>query len=132
MIALAEHVRNARLQAVADALDDGSAAATLVLYDGAQPDPGAPITDQTQLAAHAFSRPAAATIESGKLTFAAIADAMAAAAGIAAWARAFDGAGAWVMDMDVGEAGSGAAVIISSTTLYAGALVRVVSATLTE
>lgn len=132
MIALAEAIRNVRLQAVGTALDAGATPATLILYDGTRPDAGAAITGQIALATHAFQQPSVAQIDAGVLTFAAIDDAMADAAGKVTWARALDGAGAWVMDMDAGEQGSGADVIISKTTLYVGALVKVVSATLTE
>jgi len=130
MIALADALKNARLQALADAIDAGSGPGVLNIYDGTRPAAGAAVTTQTQLASLAFAAPCAADISAGVLTFDAIADVMALADGAASWARITDAAGAFVADADVGE--TGADIIISQAQIYSGGQVSVTAASITE
>lgn len=59
-------------------------------------------------------------------------DVMAVADGVAGFVRLKDGAGNPVMDLSAGGVGSGAAVIISPVTIYAGGNLRVIRLKLTE
>ena len=59
-------------------------------------------------------------------------DVMAVAYGVAGFVRLKDGAGNPVMDLSAGGVGSGAAVIISPVTIYAGGNLRVIRLKLTE
>lgn len=131
MIALAAAVRNARLQAIVTALDAGGAAASLILYTGPQPDPGADLTDQVALATLTFNRPAG-SVANGVLTFAGLAEVQAKEEGTAAWVRAAASDASIVFDADVGAKDSGSTIEISNTTLYPGALVQATKAQLIE
>jgi len=57
---------------------------------------------------------------------------MAVASGIATWCRITTQSGQWLRDYDVGAAGSGAAVTLTPTNVYAGGLVRIDGLTLNE
>lgn len=132
MIALNPAVRDAMLQVVADAIDAGSPSPGLIrIYDGTAPDPpGSDVTTQTLLAELTCSIPCG-TVANGVLTLAAIAEEdNAPATGTASWARIVDGAGAWVADLDVGVAGSGAAIVLNAVEIYQGGIVRITQATL--
>ncbi len=59
-------------------------------------------------------------------------DVMAVADGVAGFVRLKDSAGNPVMDLSAGGVGSGAAVIISPATIYAGGNLRVIRLKLTE
>lgn len=59
-------------------------------------------------------------------------DVMAIADGVASFVRLKDSAGNPVMDLSAGGVGSGAAVIISPATIYAGGNLRVIRLKLTE
>lgn len=125
MISFSTSVKNARLAAIAGAIDAGDSPASFVVYSGTRPSPGAAVTDQVALATLEVPQPFAADISSGVLTGAGFEEVMADADGEATWARLVDGEGGWVMDLDVGIEGSGADVTISSTTIYRGILTRI-------
>jgi hypothetical protein len=132
VIALAEAIRNARLQAIASAIDAAAEPGTLSIYSLARPAPGAAITNQVKLAVLTFGDPCAASIDQGLLTFAPLAEVMAIADGAATWGRVADGAGAWVLDGTVGVTDSGADFEINNVLLYEGGIVRVTSAVFAE
>lgn len=133
LLHLATPIRNARLQAIADAIDAGTAGGLLHFYTGPQPAAGAAITTETLLGTVGFGDPCAASITGGILTFAAFTpDPVADADGVCAWARATDSAGNFVADFDVsGPAGDGA-IKLSSVTVYAGGTLSVTTRTLTD
>ncbi|TVU67212.1 hypothetical protein [Cobetia crustatorum] len=125
MISFSTSVKNARLAAIATAIDVGDSPASFVVYSGTRPSPGAAVTDQVALVTLVMPQPFAADLSGGVLTGAVFEEVMADADGEATWARLVDGEGAWVMDLDVGIEGSGADVTISSTTIYRGILTRI-------
>lgn len=114
-------LKNLRAQAHVVALAGG----TLLIYDGAMPATGGgEITDQVLLASFVLPDPAG-TVEAGVFALGAVADELAAADGTATWVRVLDAASGWLMDLDAGGSGSGAAIIISPAQLYAGGIVRI-------
>lgn len=132
-IGMSTTLRNDRLQKIIDAIDAGAGAGTLKIYDGTRPATGAAITSQVLLAELTFSDPCASAPSGGVLTFSAItADASANATGTATWARVADSTGAFVMDLSVGVAGSGADVELFDITITAAATVGVSGAFINE
>lgn len=132
MIQLSEALRNARLDLIAAAIDGASAPGRLLLYSGSRPNAGAAMTTQTLLVAITLPRPLAAPAQGGVLTLAPVAETLASASGIAAWARIVNGDGLWLADASVGEVGSGADVEIDALELYRGGAVNVLAASLSE
>lgn len=122
-------VRNARLNAIRDAIDAGATGGFLRVYDGVRPATGGTAT--ILLAELTFSDPCAAAATGGKLTFSAItADASANATGTATWCRIVDSTGAFVADGSVGT--SGADYNLNTTAITAGVQVSCTSAEITE
>lgn len=123
--------RNAAANAIVDLIDGGAGAGLLKIYTGTQPaTPNDAVTSQTLLGTLTFSDPAFGDASSGVATASAIAeDTSADATGTATWARIIDSAGNAVMDCDVGT--SGATINLNTTTVTAGAVLRITSATLT-
>lgn len=132
MIKLATAIRSSRMQALLNAIDANATPGTLALYTATQPATGAAITDQVLLGTLTFARPCG-SVTDGVLTFYAISqDGNADATGIATWARARDGNGVFVADMDVGLTNSGAAVQMDNTQIYQGGIISVTSGTITD
>lgn len=132
-INLATAIRNARLQAIATAIDAGTGPGLLHFYDAPKPSAGAAITTQTLLGSVTFADPCAASIADGILTFSALtSDSNADADGICAWARATDSAGGWVADFDVTVTGGGGAIQLNSVTVYAGGTISITTRTITD
>jgi hypothetical protein len=114
-------LKNLRAQAHVVALAGGA----LLIYDGAMPAVGGDaITNQVLLAEFALPDPPG-TVDAGVFTLAAVADVQATADGVAVWVRVLAGDDSWLMDLDAGGTGSGAAIIISPAQLYAGGTVRI-------
>jgi hypothetical protein len=132
MLSLSLQVRNARLSALASAIDGAATPGTLRVYDGKRPDPGDDLTGQTLLAEVLLPQPCAKSIAGGVLAFADIAPVLCRRSGTARWARIADGNEHWVMDVDVGVQGSGAEVELSTLTLYAGGQLQIAVAQLEE
>ena len=133
MLTFAESLRTSRVQLLATAIDEGSAgAATLKIYTGPRPAPGAAITDQVLLVALQFPHPCAQSVTGGVLTLKPLAEQMATASGIHAWGRIANRDGDFVADLEVGPPGLGADIEIPATELFTGAMVRINSATITE
>ena len=133
MLTFAESLRTSRVQLLATAIDEGSAgAATLKIYTGPRPAPGAAITDQVLLVALQFPHPCAQSVTGGVLTLKPLAEQMATASGIHAWGRIADRDGDFVADLEVGPPGLGADIEIPATELFTGAMVRINSAIITE
>lgn len=124
-------LRTARLQAIINALDTGTNNATLKFYSAAKPATGAAITDQVLLGTLTFSKPCG-TVANGVLTFEPIAsDPVADATGVINWGRAFDGNGAFVMDLNCGV-DSNAVVAFNNVSVEAGGIIMINSGALTE
>jgi len=125
-------LRTVRAQTIITALDTGSANATLKFYSGVKPATGVAITDQVLLGTLTFSKPCAA-VTNGVLTFEPIAaDPVADAAGTITWARALNGNGDFVFDMDCGASGGGSVVSFNNVTVEAGGIIQINSGALTE
>ena len=112
-------------------LDQGPNPAALYVFGGARaaniltPAAGAPLCIIT------LSTPAG-TVDgmTGALSLAQLEDGLIQAGGAATWCRAFNGDGAACFDMDAGLGGSGAEAIFTTTTLYAGGALRLLSCNL--
>lgn len=131
MMTLSIQLRNARLQAIATALDAASEPGTLTLYTRPRPGNGATIDTQLALVEIPCPRPFVASLENGVLEGAAFEEVMATAQGDAVWGRYRDGAGEFVADADVGEldeeGNPTSDINLRSRTIFAGMLVRVTS-----
>jgi hypothetical protein len=127
-LALATALRNAMLDAINTAMNAGSGAALLRIYDGTRPATGGSAT--TLLAELTFTDPAAAAASGGALTASTItADASANATGTATWFRVVDSSGTFVMDGNVGTSGSD--LNMTSTSIVATEGVDVTSFVIT-
>lgn len=123
-----EAVRNNRLTQVANAINAGSGAGKLRIYNGTRPSTGGSAT--TLLAELTLSDPCQASITGGVLTFDTISsDSSADATGTATWFRIVDSDNNFVCDGDVGT--SGADLNLNTTSLVAGQTVAITSAAIT-
>lgn len=113
-------LRDARAQVHVTAFSGGQ----IAFYDGTMPTAGEAVSTQTKLVEIAIPNPAGAVAE-GAFVLAANLEAMAVSDGVVTWARITDSTGAWLMDMDAGPTGSGAAIIVSPAQLYAGGTARI-------
>ena len=109
-------VKNSTLDVIKTAIDAGSGAGTINIYDGTQPTlPSDAVTTQHLLGTLTFSDPCGAT-SSGVLTFSAITqDSSCDYTGTTTWARIKDSSGAVVFDCDVGTTGGGATLQFNTT-----------------
>ena len=132
MIELSVAVRNARLSAIAGALDGAEASGLLRIYTGPRPGMSDTLADQLLLAESRLPKPCTASLTGGVLTFAPIPRALCRRSGTAAWARLRDGDERPVMDIDAGLPGSGAELELQRLDLLAGAAIDVTLAELAE
>lgn len=125
-------IRNARLDAIRDAIDAGSAGGTIKIYSGTQPaNANTALSGNTLLATLTFSTTSASNSSSGVLTFSAITqDSSADATGTATFARIADSDTNTVFDCDVGT--SGTTIVLNTTSIVAGGPVTISSFTLTD
>lgn len=131
MIRLALAAQHAMLAAVGNLVDASGAPGTLSLYTGTQPEaPEDSIGEAKLLARMTFSRPGfgkpstraiSALFETGELAL---------DSGRCAWARVADGAGNAVIDVEVGEEDSVAAMKINTVEIRKGGPVIIRSFTL--
>jgi hypothetical protein len=130
-LGLSSTVRNNRLTQILNAIDGGTGAGTLKIYDGTRPATGGTATNL--LATLTFSDPCG-TVSGGVLTFSAITSgtgtAAAGAGTTATWGRIADSAGTFVTDCSVGT--SGADINLNSTNIVQNATVSVTSGSITE
>lgn len=130
--AFSNALRTARANAIIAVINNGTGPGTMNFYTATQPAKGAAITSQTLLGTVTFAEPAG-TVSNGVLTFSTITDdSLADANGIATWCRVLDGDGAFVMDLTVTNLADVGPVRMSSTQVYAGGIIHVSSAVLTE
>lgn len=102
------------------------------IYTATKPaDSDTAITDQTLLATFIIPE-TSGTVSNGIFTGAAIAAAMIAATGTAAWARIVDSADATIADIDVGIVGSGSFFELDSLSFVEGAYCSITSFNYTE
>lgn len=108
------------------------AGGSLTIYTSPAPaDADTAITIQTALATFTLPDPFGDEND-GVLTADAIASALIAESGSAAWARAYDDTAAVIGDYDVGGIGSGAAIELATLSLVQGAYASVASFTIAE
>lgn len=103
----------------------------LQVFTGQMPPAGDAIDGQILLATLTLPDPAG-TVADGAFVATSNLEAMAVADGIAAWVRITDADDAWLMDLDAGTPGSGAAVIINPAQIYTGGTVRLAQLRLQE
>ena len=120
-------LKNARAQVHLAALPGGE----IQIYSGTMPLDGGAVTDQVLLCELAIPDPAG-SVDAGQFVLATGIENMAVASGAAGWCRVLDALATWLMDLDAGEAGSGAAVTIFPTQIYAGGTIRINSFKLIE
>ncbi|WFM72969.1 hypothetical protein [Halomonas sp. CKK8] len=132
MIDLALSIKNARLQAIADAVDAGGEGATFTFYTGSRPANVQEAATGDELVVLPVPVPFAEAIQNGVLTGKAMPKTMATGGGEVGWGRLRDAAGVAVMDLDAGAEGSGAPATLPATQLYAGMLIEGVSLVLAE
>jgi hypothetical protein len=123
--------RNAHLDALAAAIDAGTAG-TIKIYSGTQAATAdTAIGAQVLLATLTFTDPCAPSASGGVLTFSAITqDTAADATNTATWARIATSAGTTIFDCDVGT--SGATINFTTVAFVTGAAIQMTSFTLTE
>jgi hypothetical protein len=127
-IGMATALRNNRLTQIVNAIDAGTGAGKIRIYNGSRPATGGTAT--TLLAELALSDPCG-TVSAGVLTFSAISnDAAADATGTATWARILDSDNNFVMDLNVGT--SGADLNFATVSFVANAIIAITSFTITE
>ncbi|MFM4963721.1 hypothetical protein ACEUBT_08205 [Aeromonas bivalvium] len=133
MFQFSNALRTSRAQLLASAIDAGSAdQAMLRIYGGTRPAPGAAVTDQPLLCTLMFTHPCAQSVTGGVLTLKPLAEQLATGGGAPTWARILNRDGEFVADLDVGIPESGADLEIPAPEFFAGALIRINDATLTE
>jgi hypothetical protein len=121
-------IRNGRLDDINTALNAGSGAALIRIYDGTRPATGGTAT--TLLAELTCSDPAGASASGGVFTFSAITqDSSANATGTATWFRMVDSTATFVLDGNVGTSGSD--LNLTTTSIVSGQPVSISSATIT-
>jgi hypothetical protein len=120
MITRSTALKNARASVHISAFSGGQ----IAFYDGAMPLGGADSTDQVLLCTIDLPDPSG-SVDAGVFTLVPNLEAMVLVQGTPTWCRITDSASDWVQDMDVGIDGSGAAVIVTPGTLYAGGSLRI-------
>lgn len=132
MITFSTLVRNARLRAVAVALDTGLEGAALQVYSGVRPAAGAPPGEAVLLITVRFPKPCWTSVDGGRLVFAPLPETLSSRSGTPSWARLLDGDGRFVADLDAGLPDSGADLVIDPVPIYAGGAVSFSLAELVE
>lgn len=135
-IKLATSIRNARATQIATAIDGGASGGKLNIYSGSRPGTGGGAIDPFNnllLGTLTFSKPCAASIDNGVLTFAAIAqDSAADNNGTATWARITNSDGGYSMDLDVSVNSGSGDIKLNSVDIIQGGPISIISASLTE
>lgn len=128
MISISTALNEARLGGVLSYLNTGSGRARIRIYGNTRPANGAS-AGADPLVELALDDPAG-EVTGGALVLTAADDALIATSGSGAWARVVNGNGDFAFDADVSGAAGAGDVRLSTITLYAGGLVRLVSAAL--
>lgn len=123
----AANLRNAQLDAITTFIGNGG---KLQIYDGTRPATGGTAT--TKLSEHTCGSPFAPGASAGVLSPTLPANVNALASGTATWFRGTTSGGTFGIDGSVGIAGSGADLIINSTSLISGVAVAVIAWTITR
>lgn len=115
---------NAFWTAIAAALDAHTTPGRARVYSGTPPARGGALTGGNVLVVDfTLADPCAASISDGVLTLGAVAPALVLSTAAHTFARFESGAGTWVMDIDSGILGSGAAWEFNASSFAVGALI---------
>lgn len=124
--------RTAMADSVVDLLDGGSGAGTVQIRTGAQPATVGTTATGTLLGTLTLSDPAFGAAVSGVATAGAVTDDTAAdATGTAGWFRALDSNGIAVLDGSISASGGGGDMILDSTSIVTGGVIKITSWTVT-
>lgn len=122
----------AQQNALRNAIDGGSGAGKLKIYDGTKPaNANTAVTVQNVLASFTLPKPSAPDASNGVLTLNPIPAVVATHTGTATWARLTDSAGNVIGDFDVDDAGT-PAILLDSQSIVVGGGVTINSFTITE
>lgn len=125
-----ETTRNAWVDALTAAIDAGTGAGKLKIYDGTRPATGGTATNL--LGTVVCSDPCAGAASSGVATFNSFTDdSDADATGTATWGRFTDSDDTFVCDCSITATGGGGDIELNSTSITAGGIIRITSGTLT-
>lgn len=125
-------LRTARGERIVAAIDAGAGPGTMAFYTAPVPATGGAVTSQTLLGTVAFGDPSG-TVADGITTMNALTDDTSAdATGDAAWVRIYDGAGAFVADLDVTDNAGAGPVKMASVSIIQGGVIAVTAFTVTE
>jgi hypothetical protein len=123
-------VVSAMLSAVLAKIDaDSINPATLTIYPAPMPSPGSVLGIGAALCVLYLADPAG-SVDANVLTVTAPISAQRSGSGAATWARLSDGAGNWVMDLDVTLTGGGGAVQLDQVDGYTGGFITLTAAAL--
>lgn len=131
IVRLAVPIQTTIVTAIKDAIDAGSGAGIIEIYNGTIPETVATaITQQTKLGTLTFSDPCG-TVTSGVFTASSITqDSSADATGTASWARIKDSTGAAVADIDVTSTGGGGVLQLNTVNVVSGGPIIITAFTL--
>lgn len=128
MIAITSLHNNSRLLGTLSFLDSGAQEARLCIYGCPRPATPYDIPEDDLLVEIPLTKPAGVIVDNAlHLTGQ---EALVSRTGVAVWARVINGAGVTAMDMSCSDADGDGDCKLSSTTLYLGGIVRLVSAVL--
>lgn len=123
---LSDAARNAQVNAITALLGGG----TVQVRSGSQPANVATAATGTLLGTLTLAATAFANASGGSATANAVTDATGAVAGTAGWFRVLNSSGTAVLDGAVGASGSGAELILSTTTITANGTIKITSWTI--
>jgi len=132
VLTLTDAIRNARVQAITNAFNDGPGAGTIQIRSGTRPATPTTTATGTLLATVTLVDPAFGSATAGVATIADPAGVTAAATGTASWFRGFDSTGAAVCDGSVTATGGGGDLTLASTSVVSGTTVDITGGTFTD
>lgn len=132
MLTLTDAIRNARCNAIVDALDAGAGAGTIAIRSGTRPATPTTTATGTLLATATLADPAFGDAVAGVATMTDPAGVVAGNTGTASWFRAFDSNGAACFDGSVTATGGGGDLTLASTSVVAATTVDITGGTITD
>lgn len=129
MLGLGDDANDARLTGLLNFMDTGAGHARIRIYGTSRPGTAGGSAGGTHLVEIALDDPCGSVVDH-ELVLVATVDAFITSTGVAAWARIVNGNGDFALDCDVTTSGGGGEITLNTLNLYAGGLVRLVSAVL--